>query len=695
MIVSNSTLPKGFILKEEYKIIDILGEGGFGITYKAIDIVLNRECVIKEYFPSFAIRNANTTFVAIKSKSDAEVFDWGLKSFFKEAQTLAKFRHPNIVEIYRVFKENGTAYFIMPFEKGVTLEEYISKHELTEKEIISLSIGVLNGLKEAHKHGIIHRDIKPDNIFIKENGLPILIDFGAAKESIGLKSKSLAQILTPGYAPVEQYGKYSFKQGPWTDIYAFGMTLYRIVSGNKDLPTSMDRLLAIASEGEDPLVMPNPGKYSAELLSIIKIMINVKPNERPQSVDEVLKYFKKLVTSTQSPTPPPPPPPLPPEDEKNPGENEKPNDDSKHPKNKRVLLLVGSFIFVVVAAIVIWYMNRKGEIDIYLPSDNLTVKVNDKIINTHEGLNIIKAPIGYAEIKIIGDLYKDYYTTVKVKPDKIVTLEPEANMQIDYSKINTYAKLKEIIVKAVKEKNFNIIKPLVETDEVNSVRENFTYMIRKFSEKNINVNNLNNFKIFFIEKLKLYKIRADNYFAPIILIARDKNDNFVNFFESGIIHYKKNIYIDGLDDDGAVIITPYGDDKKYYKPLKQCLEKGFNNRMCIDSKIDNIIALSQFLKINIDSPEEVYKGYLSLKAAAPNAEVLNQLKEYIKKNFSTSKIPSDDKLISFIKDKSDIEYYLSTGKIIKYYKIYKDDLKKFLNPKKENVKKKILKALGE
>jgi len=694
MIVNNNTLPEGFILKDEYKIVGVLGEGGFGITYRAIDINLNRECAIKEYFPSFSVRNADTTFVAVKSKSDAEVFDLGLKSFFKEAQTLARFEHPNIVKIYRVFKENGTGYFVMPFEKGVTLEEYINKHKLTEKEVISLSIGILNGLKEAHKHGIIHRDIKPDNIFIKENGLPMLIDFGASKDAIGVKSKSLAQILTPGYAPIEQYGNYSFKQGPWTDIYAFGMTLYRIISGNKNLPTSTDRLLMITSGKEDPLVMPELGKYSEGLLSIIKTMVNVKPNERPQSVDKILGYFKKLVTS---PTPPdlepenektsPTPPDLEPENEKT--SPTPPHGNEKAKFSKKLLLFI--VVVIVVAVLVFWYMNRKGELDVYLPSDNLIVKIDDEVVNSHKGLNIIKAPVGNVKIEIKGDLYKDYHTILQVKADKVAILEATEDMQIDYDKINTYDNLKKLMIKAVKKKDFNIIEPLISSSsEKEFARRHFKRMLEDLERKRVDVDKLKDFKIFFIDRLQ--KIHADNYYAEISLVAKDKNNNFVDFFKTAVIHYKKSIYIKKLDDDVDIAKSYIS----YYEPIKDCIAKKFNNVLCVKSKAEGYVALPQFLKININSPEEVYKGLLSLKTTTPNEEVSNQLKKYIKNNFSTYKMPSDNRLVSFVKEEG-YKFYLSDGKIVKYYRIYKDDLKKFLTIKlqKKSVKKKILRALGE
>ena len=198
----------------EFTIKKVLGSGTFGITYLAKDNYLNKKVVIKEYFPNdIAIRNSDST-ISAKTNSDKENFEYGLSSFLKEAQVLAKFNHPNIVRVNSFCESNNTAYFIMDYEEGQDLEDYLEKYpQLSEEKILSIIMPLLDGLKEVHNKSYLHRDIKPGNIYIKNNNSPLLIDFGATRYSIGVKSQSLSIILTPGYAPKEQYSSKA-KQAP-------------------------------------------------------------------------------------------------------------------------------------------------------------------------------------------------------------------------------------------------------------------------------------------------------------------------------------------------------------------------------------------------------------------------------------------------------------------------------------------------
>ena len=264
------TLNIGTILNGKYEIIpvdednDILGIGGFGITYKCFDKSTNREIVIKEFFPSdFAIREGLN--VSPKSSSDKESFELGLKSFIKETKTLAKFHgHPNIIDIYERFEENNTSYFVMPFQKGRSLKDIMNEKDFTEKEIIELVTAILDGLKEVHAEGILHRDLKPDNIFMKDDKIPVLIDFGSAKDTLSERTKLLTGVvaLSAGYAAPEQYSR-KLKQGPFTDIYALGIIMYQLITKSKDnnIPTSTDRTLDV------PLEWPeNINKQAEEFL---------------------------------------------------------------------------------------------------------------------------------------------------------------------------------------------------------------------------------------------------------------------------------------------------------------------------------------------------------------------------------------------------------------------------------------------
>ena len=297
--VSSNSLAIGHILDNKYEILDVLGDGAFGITYKVIDTSLNRFEAIKEFLPiSFSVRENDRATVCVRSESDVNNYDWGLKSFEKEARTLANFEHKNIVGVRTTFKENNTAYFVMPFEKGQDLSKYLKSinRKLTEDEIINIAIPILNGLKELHNHNLLHRDIKPENIFMRDKGMPMLIDFGAAREAIASKSQDLTQILTPKYAPPEQYESDRSKQGPWTDIYSLGMVLYRLITGEDatNIPASPDRVASYIYEDDDPLQKIESDQYSQGLINIVEKMTKLNRRDRPQNCNEVLKLISKI-----------------------------------------------------------------------------------------------------------------------------------------------------------------------------------------------------------------------------------------------------------------------------------------------------------------------------------------------------------------------------------------------------------------
>lgn len=296
MITHENALAIGTRL-DEYKIKRILGAGGFGITYLAYDVNLLMDVVIKEYLPNYlAVRKDRTTIVPI-SKSDKEEYEWGMKRFLEEAQTLASFkpRHENIVKIIRFFKKNNTAYFVMEHEEGEDLSSFLGKKDekLSEDEVKNIILPILDGLKATHDNGILHRDIKPSNIFIRKNGTPLLIDFGSARNAVGEKSKSLSVVVTPGYAPVEQYTT-STKQGSYTDIYSIGAVMYKLVTGQTPIESNDRSMNVYTNEEEDPLVLASikaKGEYSKSFLEAIDLALKIRPQERPQSVDE----FKNLI----------------------------------------------------------------------------------------------------------------------------------------------------------------------------------------------------------------------------------------------------------------------------------------------------------------------------------------------------------------------------------------------------------------
>lgn len=278
-----NTLPKGFWLNE-YKIETVLGKpGGFGITYLATDTHLRQKVAIKEYLPSdFAVREGRNT-VYVRSSSYKDSFQWGLKCFIEEARVLARFNHPNIVRVLRFFEANGTAYMVMEYQHGLCLTDYIKeRHFLVEEELLRIVLPLLDGLRQIHNAGYLHRDIKPNNIYIRGDKTPVLLDFGSARYAVGQRSRSVTSIVTPGYAPLEQYDNEISDQGPWTDIYALGAVMYCAISG--EAPPAATR--RVMKDPMIPAVKVGEGKYNKNLLQAIDWALQLSEEDRPQSVDQ-------------------------------------------------------------------------------------------------------------------------------------------------------------------------------------------------------------------------------------------------------------------------------------------------------------------------------------------------------------------------------------------------------------------------
>ena len=263
----------------QYEVMNILGAGGFGITYMARDTSLDTMVAIKEYLPGdLAVRQGDSQVTAKSSISRAD-FDWGLDRFLAEARTLAKFRHPNIVRVNQIFQANNTAYLVMEYAKGQSLDDLLRNGPLTEEQTNEILTPILDGLKRVHAQGFLHRDIKPGNIIIREEGGAVLIDFGAARQAIETKSRAITSIVTEGYAPLEQYDGMG-NQGPWTDIYALGAVAYKCLTGNKP-PSATSR---VRSDPLVPLAVACHGKISPTFAAAIEAALRVYENLRPQSV---------------------------------------------------------------------------------------------------------------------------------------------------------------------------------------------------------------------------------------------------------------------------------------------------------------------------------------------------------------------------------------------------------------------------
>lgn len=277
-------LPAGTTLVGDYRIERVLGAGGFGITYLAREVALDRLVTVKEYFPSdFAVRDASAT-VRPKAPDCQEDYDWGLTRFIDEAQTLAKFDHPNINRVYRYFRANRTAYMVLHFEPGQSLKSWLTAlHRAPRQaELDELLRPLLNALEALHARNYLHRDIAPDNIIVRNNGTPVLIDFGSARGQMVQHSRTVSALVKAGYSPYEQYAASGRQQGPWTDIYSLGATLYQAVSGKRpsDAPSR------VVNDDVKPAAEVALSAYRAEFLAAIDRAIALPIERRPQSVAE-------------------------------------------------------------------------------------------------------------------------------------------------------------------------------------------------------------------------------------------------------------------------------------------------------------------------------------------------------------------------------------------------------------------------
>ncbi|MBV9832753.1 MAG: protein kinase [Alphaproteobacteria bacterium] len=272
-----SALRAGYRLNE-YRIDRVLGQGGFGITYLATDTVLHRVVAMKEYLPSeFAVRAQGAT-VSPRSRNQADSYRWGLDRFLDEARTLARFRHRSIVPVLRFFEANGTGYMVMEHEAGRPFAELIAgPGRLEPARVVTVLSGLLEGLELVHAAGFLHRDIKPANIIVRTDGSPVLIDFGAARQAMRSSDRTLTSIVTPRYAPIEQYAS-DGKQGPATDIYALAAVMHHAITGAA--PPE-----ATARVRDDPYKPLAPdGRYSPRFISAINTALSVFPESRPRSI---------------------------------------------------------------------------------------------------------------------------------------------------------------------------------------------------------------------------------------------------------------------------------------------------------------------------------------------------------------------------------------------------------------------------
>ena len=288
----NSALPIGYTLGE-YKIEAVLGHGGFGITYLARDRKLGTKVAIKEYFPrSLASRGDDWVIHPLPGSDDSarNNFTWGLQQFLEEARALGHFKHNNIVRVLRFLEANGTAYMVMEFEEGQSLARQLVMRggRVDEQTLLRVFVPILNGLQAVHDACLLHRDIKPDNIYLRLDGTPMLIDFGSVRQVTQAGDTDQPVVLTPAYAAIEQYPGQG-EEGRWTDVYAIGASMYRCVTGNQPIG-GFQRYDAIRSYQPDPLtplMELKPEGYSDFVLQCIDWAMQLYPRHRPRSAREL------------------------------------------------------------------------------------------------------------------------------------------------------------------------------------------------------------------------------------------------------------------------------------------------------------------------------------------------------------------------------------------------------------------------
>lgn len=283
--IAPKELPDGTLL-HGYRVQRTIGCGGFGVTYLAQESLLNRRVVIKENFPdSLCYREEGSLDVCMHDPATGqEGYNWALSNFLREVRLLATLDHPCIAKVYSYFEEHRTAYYVVEFINGISLDKLAAQHAamgtpIPQSSLFGLMVRLLDALDYLHSHSLLHRDIKPDNILITRAGLPVIIDFGAAREAYGDLGNSIVE--TPGFSPTEQSTP-NGNMGPWTDLYALGATLYYILTGTC-LPACRQREIFDTAE---PLATNANllATYSPALLATIDRAITPNPARRYQSV---------------------------------------------------------------------------------------------------------------------------------------------------------------------------------------------------------------------------------------------------------------------------------------------------------------------------------------------------------------------------------------------------------------------------
>ena len=287
---ANHALPPGFQL-DEYRIEHQLSLGGFSIVYLATNAE-QQLVAIKEYLPNSLALRGEGEIKPIISEDHMPSFRYGMKCFFEEGRALARLSHPNVIRVLNFFRANDTVYMVMEYEEGRTLQEFIQKNRamITENFIRNVFTKLLNGLREVHSHKLLHLDLKPSNIYMRNDYTPVLIDFGAARQTLASDTPMLKPMYTPGFASPEHYSQRELL-GPWSDIYSVGAAMYACLAATApqaaDSRMGKDRLIPAMARWE--------GQYSDQLLETIDWCLCLNHLSRPQSVFALQKALTEKV----------------------------------------------------------------------------------------------------------------------------------------------------------------------------------------------------------------------------------------------------------------------------------------------------------------------------------------------------------------------------------------------------------------
>ncbi|MBV7535886.1 serine/threonine protein kinase [Duganella sp. sic0402] len=301
---NNAPLPDGLEIAG-YRIVKKIASGGFSIVYLAYDTE-GVTVAIKEYLPSSLALRQEGQLVPSIAPAHLPVFRIGLKCFFEEGRALARISHPNVVSVLNFFRANDTVYMVMAYESGHSLQEHVQQQRASGVKVGELFIRaiftqVVQGLREVHASKLLHLDLKPANIYLRTDGTPMLLDFGAARQTVNTDMPTLTPMYTPGFAPPELYDRTGL--GPWTDIYSIGASIFACMVGSPPQPADQRKTEDKMASHFDKL----QDQYSPELIKLLRWCLEVEPLDRPQSLFALQKV---LQATAPAPLPAPAPPTL-------------------------------------------------------------------------------------------------------------------------------------------------------------------------------------------------------------------------------------------------------------------------------------------------------------------------------------------------------------------------------------------------